>query len=114
MTSDEIDVTEFRDALVKHAYHMLGTMTDAEDIVQDAYVRWQRANKEQVRDARAYLRATVTNLSLDKLRARTHAREVYVGPWLPEPLVADERTVPEEVVSIAEDVSFAFLIALDR
>lgn len=114
MNAAEFDAPEHRDALVKHAYHMLGTMTDAEDVVQDAYLRWQRADKAHVRDPRAYLRATVTNLSLDKLRARTHAREVYVGPWLPEPIVSDESAVPERALSIAEDVSFAFLLALDR
>ena len=108
------DVTEYRPALVKHAYHMLGTMTDAEDVVQDAYLRWHRADRENVREPRAYLRATVTNLALDRLRASSHAREVYVGPWLPEPIISDEPAVPEEVVTIAEDISFAFLLALDR
>jgi RNA polymerase sigma-70 factor (ECF subfamily) len=110
----EQDVTEYRPALVKHAYHMLGTMTDAEDVVQDAYVRWHGANREHVREPRAYLRATVTNLALDRLRATSKAREVYVGPWLPEPIISDESAVPEEVVTIAEDISFAFLLALDR
>jgi RNA polymerase sigma-70 factor (ECF subfamily) len=114
MSSPEIDLTEFRPDLVKHAYHMLGTMTDAEDIVQDAYVRWHGAKRTAVQNPRAYLRATVTNLALDRLRSQSHTREVYVGPWLPEPIVIDETTVPEAVVSVAEDISFAFLLALDR
>ncbi len=103
-----------RAPLVRHAYHMLGTMTDAEDVVQDAFVRWHRATRDDVRDPHAFLRATVTHLALDRLRAQKRSREEYVGPWLPEPIIVDERTVPEHVVTVAEDVSFAFLLALER
>ncbi len=103
-----------RGPLVRHAYHMLGTMTDAEDVVQDAFVRWHRGNRDSVRDAHAFLRATVTHLALDRLRANKRSRETYVGPWLPEPILVDETAAPEHVVSIAEDISFAFLLALER
>lgn len=103
-----------RAPLVRHAYHMLGTMTDAEDIVQDAFVRWHRARRNDVRDPHAFLRATVTNLALDRLRAQKRSREEYVGPWLPEPIIVDESAAPEHVVTLAEDVSFAFLLALER
>ena len=108
------DLSAFREELVRHAYHMLGTLTDAEDIVQDAYLRWHRAERTEVQNPRAYLRAMVTNLALDTLRNSSRAREVYVGPWLPEPIVVDETAVPEAIVSVAEDISFAFLLALDR
>jgi RNA polymerase sigma-70 factor, ECF subfamily len=111
------DGTLFEDArpnLIRHAYRMTGSMSDAEDIVQDAYLRWRTADHVRVRDPRAYLRATVTHLALDRLRAQTRARETYVGPWLPEPFVSDETAIPEAVVSIAEDVSIAFLLALER
>jgi RNA polymerase sigma-70 factor, ECF subfamily len=103
-----------RAPLVRHAYHMLGTMTDAEDIVQDAFVRWHRTKRDNVRDPHAFLRATVTNLALDRLRAQKRSREEYIGPWLPEPIIVDESAAPEHVVTIAEDVSFAFLLALER
>ncbi len=114
MTEAEELFERERAPLVRHAYHMLGTMTDAEDVVQDAFVRWHRGNRDRVRDPRAFLRATVTHLALDRLRANKRSRETYVGPWLPEPILVDESVSPEHVVSIAEDVSFAFLLALER
>lgn len=101
-------------SLVRHAYHMLGSHIDAEDVVQDAFVRWQRSDRSHVRDAHAYLRATVTRLSLDRLSERASARETYVGPWLPAPILVDESAVPETAAMLAEDVSFAFLLALER
>lgn len=107
-------LAELRPTLVRHAYHMLGTMSDAEDIVQDAFERLTRVKPQHVRDERAYVRTTVTNLALDRLRARARSRETYVGPWLPEPVVTDETAVPEAALEIAEDVSFAFLLALER
>jgi len=114
MTQTEELFARERGPLVRHAYHMLGTMTDAEDVVQDAFVRWHRAQREHVRDPHAFLRATVTHLALDRLRAQKRSRETYVGPWLPEPILVDESAAPEHVVTIAEDVSFAFLLALER
>jgi len=114
MTRTEELFERERAPLVRHAYHMLGTMTDAEDVVQDAFVRWHRSQREHVRDPHAFLRATVTHLALDRLRAQKRSRETYVGPWLPEPILVDESAAPEHVVTIAEDVSFAFLLALER
>ncbi len=93
---------------------MLGTWTDAEDVVQDAFIRWESAEREKVRDAAAYLRTIVTRIAIDRLRAARASRETYIGPWLPEPVVDDQTTVPEHVVTLAEDVSFAFLLALER
>ncbi|HTZ54378.1 MAG TPA: RNA polymerase sigma factor SigJ [Candidatus Acidoferrum sp.] len=103
-----------RAPLVRHAYRMLGTMSDAEDVVQDAFVRWHRAQRDNVRDPHAFLRATVTHLALDRLRAQKRSREEYVGPWLPEPIIVDESGAPEHIVTVAEDISFAFLLALER
>jgi RNA polymerase sigma-70 factor, ECF subfamily len=108
------DLAAERATLVRHAYHMLGSHVDAEDVVQDAFVRWQRGDRSDVRDAHKYLRATVTHLSIDRLREKAHARETYIGPWLPEPIVVDESAVPESAATLAEDVSFAFLVALER
>jgi len=109
-----LDLAAERATLVRHAYHMLGSHMDAEDVVQDAFVRWQRGDRSNVRDAHAYLRATVTHLSIDRLRERANARETYVGPWLPEPILLDDSAVPESAATLAEDVSFAFLLALER
>jgi RNA polymerase sigma-70 factor (ECF subfamily) len=111
--ADEFFAQE-RAPLVHHAYRILGTMTDAEDVVQDAFVRWHRGDRGAVRDPHAFLRATVTHLALDRLRAQKRSRETYVGTWLPEPILVDESNTPEHVVTIAEDVSFAFLLALER
>jgi RNA polymerase sigma-70 factor (ECF subfamily) len=108
------DLAAERATLVRHAYRMIGSHTDAEDIVQDAFVRWQRGERSHVHDAHAYLRATVTHLAIDRLRERSKARETYIGPWLPEPIITDDSVVPEAAVTLAEDVSFAFLLALER
>ena len=113
MSADEDIFSSQRAALVRHAYRMVGSMSDAEDVVEDAFERMLRADTSNVRDPRAYLRATVTNLALDRLRASTRSREIYVGPWLPEPVI-DETAVPEHIVSVAEDISYAFLLALER
>src|SRR5678815_5269149 len=83
---------EHRPLLFSIAYRMLGSASDAEDIVQDAYLRWRRVNPLDVRSPKAFLSTTVTRLAMDHLRSARARREVYVGPWLPEPLVGvDER-----------------------
>ncbi|WP_120634009.1 RNA polymerase sigma factor SigJ [Ruegeria sp. EL01] len=91
------------------AYRMLGTVSDAEDIVQDAYLRWRRVDPEIVRDATGYLIRVVTRLCLDHLRASKTVRETYPGVWLPEPLVTDDPTE-----RLDRDVSIALLMALER
>jgi RNA polymerase sigma-70 factor (ECF subfamily) len=104
-----------RAALVRHAYRMLGDRAEAEDAVQDAYLRWSAARESAtVADDRAYLRTTVTRLCIDRLRSARARREVYVGPWLPEPIVQAGAPDPEAIVALADDVSFALLLALER
>jgi len=99
------------------AYRMLGSRAEAEDIVQDSWLRWREVDRTQVRDARAYLSQTVTRLCLDRLQSAQKRREQYVGVWLPEPLV-DEATEyspgPEATSAYAQDVSIAFMLALER
>ncbi|HEV7179893.1 MAG TPA: sigma-70 family RNA polymerase sigma factor, partial [Candidatus Baltobacteraceae bacterium] len=112
MSAELLD--EWRPALVRHAYRMLGSVSDAEDSVQDAYVRWFAGSRGDVRDPRAYLRATVTHLCLDRLTSAKARHECYIGPWLPEPLVEDETALPTHAAQLSEDVSFAFMLALER
>ncbi len=98
------------------AYRMLGSVTEAEDIVQDAWLRWQAHERTAVQNARAFLARIVTNLCLDHLASARVQREHYVGQWLPEPLVdvAPAGNDPARVFELEADVSFALLQLLER
>jgi RNA polymerase sigma-70 factor, ECF subfamily len=96
------------------AYRMLGSRTEAEDLVQDAYVRWHQADREAIRNTEAWLVTTVTRLAIDRLRALKVEREAYVGPWLPEPLMSTEPPPPDRSAELASDLSVAFLVMLER
>jgi RNA polymerase sigma-70 factor (ECF subfamily) len=107
-------VTEFqdnRDLLFGVAYRMLGSVADAEDIVQEAWLRWARVDTSHVEDARSYLVQVSTRLALDRLRRAKACRETYVGPWLPEPLVTGPGA--EEGAELADSVSMAMLVVLE-
>jgi RNA polymerase sigma-70 factor (ECF subfamily) len=96
------------------AYRMLGVRADAEDVVQEAWLRWQAADPAGLQSAEAWLVTVTTRLAIDRLRAVKAEREAYVGWWLPEPLVeVDERT-PESAAELASDLSVAFLHMLER
>lgn len=96
------------------AYRMLGTRADAEDVLQDAWLRWSAADHAALQSAEAWLVTVVTRLSIDRLRAAKAEREGYAGLWLPEPIVElDERT-PETAAELASDLSLAFLHLLER
>ncbi|TYT26990.1 RNA polymerase sigma-70 factor [Luteimonas viscosa] len=103
-----------RPRLLALAYRMLGTRADAEDTVQDAWLRWRQADYAAVRDPAGWLVATVTRLAIDRLRLAHVARTDYIGPWLPEPLTIDESPGPAGRAEIAEQVSLAFLALLER
>lgn len=105
---------ELRRRLFGIAYRMLGTTADAEDIVQEAYLRWHQANTEDIRSADAWLVSVVTRLSIDKLRKASVEREKYVGPWLPEPLIASNSPTPEEELETASNLSMAYMVLLER
>jgi len=106
---------DHRALLVRHAYRMLCEYGEAEDVVQDAYLRWTAAAaSETIQDDRAFLRTVVTRLSLDRLRSARSRREVYIGPWLPEPVLSDEKEHPEAAAMLADDISFALMLALER
>ncbi|WP_456286440.1 RNA polymerase sigma-70 factor [Microbacterium sp. JZ70] len=106
------------EAFVRHrhllftvAYEMLGSAADAEDVLQEAWLRWSGVDRNEVRDERAYLVRIVTRLSLDQIRTLSRRKETYVGEWLPEPL----RTTPDvaEDVELAESVSMALMVVLE-
>jgi RNA polymerase sigma-70 factor (ECF subfamily) len=102
-----------RPLLFSIAYRMLGSVMDAEDIVQEAFVRWQRASEAEVRSPRAYLSAIVTRLCIDQLRSTRVQREAYVGPWLPEPLPSERTPDVAHTAALDESLSMAFLVLLE-
>jgi RNA polymerase sigma-70 factor (TIGR02957 family) len=110
-TPDPDNFENYRELLFAVAYRMLGTVADAEDAVQDAWLRWSGTDRSQVRDPRAYLVRVVTNTAVDRLRSARAKRESYVGPWLPEPILTSP-DVSEEV-ELAESVSMAMLVVLE-
>ncbi|HSB53011.1 MAG TPA: sigma factor, partial [Gemmatimonadales bacterium] len=93
---------------------MLGTVEDAEDLVQKAWLRWQGADPAAIRSPEAWLVAGVSRLSIDRLRRTGVEREVYQGRWLPEPIATDARSTPEYQAELASDLSIAFLVLLER
>jgi RNA polymerase sigma-70 factor, ECF subfamily len=107
------DFERHRSLLFSIAYRMLGSATDAEDIVQEAYLRWQQAPEAEVRSPKSYLSAVVTRLSIDRLRSARVQREEYVGPWLPEPLVSEGTEEVAYSIELDESLSMAFLVLLE-
>ncbi len=102
---------EHRDLLISVAYRVLGSVTEAEDAVQEAWLRWVNARPSRVADPRAFLVRVTTRLAIDRLRRAKARRESYVGPWLPEPLITGGDVA--EDVALAESVSMAMLIVLE-
>jgi RNA polymerase sigma-70 factor (ECF subfamily) len=96
------------------AYRMLGSRAEAEDVVQEAYVRWHQSDRDGVRNAEAWLVTTATRLAIDRLRALKTEREAYTGPWLPEPIMQNTPPLPDRHLELASDLSLAFLVLLER
>ena len=105
---------QHRPRLYGIAYRMLGSRADAEDMLQEAYLRWHRTDFDRVQTPGAWLTTTITRLCIDRLRAARTEREAYVGPWLPEPLVSEEIPPPDRQSELASDLSVAFLVVLER
>jgi len=103
--------TEQRRRLMGVSYRILGSIADAEDVVQDAWLRWSSTDTTKVENPEAFLTTIVTRLSLDRLRALKARREVYSGPWLPEPVAAD--VGPEAAAELADSLSMALLVVLE-
>jgi RNA polymerase sigma-70 factor (ECF subfamily) len=108
------DFLEQRPRLFSIAYRMLGSASEAEDVLQEAYLRWQAAPRDDVESVAGYLTSVVVRLSIDVLRSARVRREAYVGPWLPEPLVVDAEPGPDEAAELADSVSLAFLVLLEE
>ncbi|MEV2222279.1 RNA polymerase sigma-70 factor [Nocardia vinacea] len=113
-----VDATAAQDPFIEHrrllfstAYRMLGTVTDAEDILQDTWLKWNETDQSTVRHPKSYLVRTVTNLSLNRLTSAKAKRETYVGPWLPEPLLTSPNIAEE--TELADTVSTAMLVVLE-
>jgi RNA polymerase sigma-70 factor, ECF subfamily len=104
---------EHRQDLARLAYRMLGSLTDSDDVLQEAYLRWSRQDRTTVRSPRAYLTSVVTRLCIDQRRAIEARKETYVGPWLPEPVVERGDVTASQRAELAESLSLAFLIALE-
>lgn len=101
---------EWRSLLFGIAYRMLGSAADAEDVLQEAAIKWLRRRDDEVESPRAYLVTIVTRLCLDQLGSARVTRETYTGPWLPEPVVSDETAAAEQ----ADTLSLAFLVLLEE
>jgi RNA polymerase sigma-70 factor (ECF subfamily) len=106
--------SEYRGLLFSIAYRMLGTVADAEDILQDAFIRWQQATDGDIRSAKAFLITIVSRLCINHLQSARVQREEYVGEWLPEPLATDPRSDPSGVLRADDSLSTAFLVMLER
>src|SRR5437870_5490883 len=105
---------ELRPLLFSIAYRMLGSVSEAEDVVQEAFLRYHRAGKEaDIESPKSYLSAVTTRLSIDHLRSARARREAYVGPWLPEPLLTEQAQDPAEHAETADSLSLAFLVLLE-
>ncbi|MBU6371301.1 MAG: sigma-70 family RNA polymerase sigma factor [Alphaproteobacteria bacterium] len=102
-----------RPHLLGLAYRMLGSRSEAEDVAQDAWLRWAGVDGDTVENPRAFLTRIVTRLCLDRLKAARLKRESYVGPWLPEPIIDDDSLRPDLMTELGDDLSFGLLLALE-
>lgn len=114
MMTPEDPLAPYRTRLMGLAYRMTGSLADAEDVLQDAYLRYSRIDKETIRSEEAFLVKIVTRLCLDRLKSAQSRREVYAGPWLPEPAPDTSVLSPETATELADDLSFALLLTLER
>lgn len=117
MTQNEDRLAAFnryRNLLFSIAYHMLGSVADAEDILQEAFIRWQGTDAADIQSTRAFLVTIVSRLCINHLQSARVQREEYVGQWLPEPVVTDPSADPVSAVTVGESLSLAVLVLLER
>ena len=103
-----------RPLLFSIAYRMLGSASDAEDVLQDAWVRYRSVDQSAIRSTKAFMTTVVTRLCLDRLKSAQKTREEYIGPWLPEPVLTSEVESPESMLQRSESVTLAFLVLLEQ
>jgi RNA polymerase sigma-70 factor, ECF subfamily len=96
------------------AYRLLGSVSDSDDVLQELYLRWHRADAAEIQSADAWLTTALTRLCIDRMRARQQERDAYSGSWLPEPLCITEPLPPDAGVDLADDLSLALLVMLER
>src|SRR5262249_41931273 len=114
MLADTLETyDEHRPHLFGIAYRMLGSVTDAEDTLQEAFLRWHGADREPIESPRAWLSTVVTRLCINQLNSARVQREHYIGPWLPEPVVTDPADAIRDNGQLAESLSQAFLVLLE-
>lgn len=105
--------SRYRTLLFSLAYRMLGSVMDAEDVVQEAFLRWQQSAGPGITSPKSYLTTVVTRLCIDHLRSARVQREEYIGPWLPEPLVTEQLQDGDDATALADSLSLAFLVLLE-
>src|SRR5258706_8243633 len=105
---------QYRGLLFSIAYRMVGTVTDAEDLLQESFIRWQQAADSEIRSPKAFLITIVSRLCINHLQSARIQREEYVGQWLPEPVVTDAASDPASAMWAGESISMAFLVLLER
>jgi len=114
MNASATEFENHRPRLTRLAHRMTGSSSDADDVVQDAFLRWHEADREVIRSTEAWLVTAVTRLALDRLRSAKRDRERYVGPWLPDPSFAPAGTTPDAGMELRSDLSYASLVLLER
>jgi RNA polymerase sigma-70 factor (ECF subfamily) len=105
---------QYRSLLFSVAYRMLGSVVDAEDMLQETFIRWQQAPDEEIRSPRAFLVTIISRLCINQLQSARAQREEYVGQWLPEPIITGPGSDPLEIIRVDESLSMAFLVMLER
>ncbi len=105
---------QYRSLLFSVAYRMLGSVADAEDMLQEAFIRWQQSSEQEIRSPRAFLVTIISRLCINHLQSARVQREEYVGQWLPEPIVTGPGSDPFGIIRVDESLSMAFLVLLER
>jgi RNA polymerase sigma-70 factor, ECF subfamily len=105
---------QYRSLLFSVAYRMLGSIANAEDMLQETFIRWQQASDDEIRSPRAFLVTIISRLCINHLQSARVQREEYVGQWLPEPIVTDSGSDPLGIIKVDESLSMAFLVMLER
>src|SRR5436190_16584746 len=105
---------QYRSLLFSIAYRMLGSVADAEDMLQETFIRWQQSSEDTIRSPRAFLVTIISRLCINHLQSARVQREEYVGQWLPEPIVTDPGSDPFGIIKVDESLSMAFLLLLER